>query len=68
MRRTKRTVGVLLPFSGYDAFVLTLTDRTCEVCGERREFMDTPGRCVECAARELLAKRLQARGADTRGD
>jgi len=49
---------------GYEQFFFTLTGRTCERCGQRPEFIDTPGLCVECAAREEQAKRLRKRRAE----
>jgi len=44
---------------GYEQFFFTLTGRACQRCGRRPEFIDTPGLCVECAARERLAERLE---------
>jgi hypothetical protein len=41
-----------------EVFQLT-TGRKCERCG-KPDHIDTPGRCVECAARERLANRMQA--------
>ncbi len=52
---------------GYEQFFFTLTGRACQRCGRRQEFIDTPGLCVECAARERLGEKLRkARGEQIR--
>jgi hypothetical protein len=48
--------------SEYEVFEATSTGAKCRICGWRPEFIDTPGLCVECAARLALAWRMCNRG------
>jgi hypothetical protein len=48
--------------SEYEVFQVTTSGAKCRVCHGRTEFIDTPGLCVECAARLALAWRMFDKG------